>query len=133
MKVDAIMRLFSIICYLFIFLSGQVIALPFGLFLATVMFDGVEPMERVLLILADVSLISLVIVSVNSKTVWSLVIEIVAFVLLLLPFIRMFIDWPLKTFNYLLFTVPFGGFVILYAASLVKSIREYNLSQKDIE
>lgn len=120
------MRRLSIICYLFICLPGQMIVIPFGLFLVTGIFEGAESLERILLILADLSIISLIILSIKSKIRWSLAIEIVAFVLLLLPFLKIFIGWLLKTFNYLLFTVPFGGFVILYLGSLVKSIREYD-------
>ena len=102
------------------------IVIPFGLFLAMGIFEGLEPLERILLILADLSIIALIILSLKSKTHWSIAIEIAAFVLLLLPFLKLFIGWPLKTFNYMLFTVPFGGFVILYLGSLVKSIREYD-------
>ena len=102
--------------------------MPFGPFLVFGLFDG-KPLARIFILLADLAIVSLILISRRSKTRSVLAVEIVAFVLLLLPILQVLVGWPLKTFNYFLFIAPFTCFIIFYLASLVKSVKEYRRLQ----
>ena len=95
----SMMRILSIIAYFFIFLQGSMIQIPFGLLLLTGLFEG-EPIMRVLIALADISLITLLIISFNKKTNTSLAIEIISYFVLLLPLLKIVSSFPFKMFNY---------------------------------
>lgn len=118
------MRTLSIIAYFFIFLKGSMILLPFGLLLFTGLFE-VEPITRVLIALADISLIGLLIISFKEKSKITLIAEVVTYVLLLLPLIRIFTSFSFDNFNYFLFLFPTGCFLILYPLSVLESFRKY--------
>ena len=123
------MRILSIIAYFFIFLKGSMILLPFGLFLFGGLFDG-EPLERILIAAADLALLSLVIILFKEKSKITLLIEIIAYFVLLLPLIHIFISFSFDNFNYFLFLFPAICFVVLYPLSVLESFRKYR-KQKD--
>jgi hypothetical protein len=124
MKLYPLTRVLSIVAYLLIFLQGMIIAIPFGYFLIMGLFTA-EPLSRVLIALADIALVSLCIVSFKEKTKRILFLELVAYIILLLPLIRMLTSVPLHLFNYSLFIVPATCFVLLYPLSVLFSFREY--------
>jgi len=119
-KMHLILRVISIISYLFIFIWGMMIAVPLGCLLVFGLLDA-EPITRALLILADLALISVIIISFKQRTKISVFIEIAAYILLLLPLIRMLTRFPLSTFNYPLFIFPFAGFALLFPLSIFLS------------
>ena len=100
------------------------VVIPWGLFLVTGIFYA-ETNVKVMIVLADISLILLVYLSTRALTRTRLIIEAVAFGLLILPFIRIAAGWPLKTFSYFLFIAPFSTFSVLYLCSLGRSIGIY--------
>ncbi len=118
------MRVLSIITYFFIFLKGSMILLPFGLLLLTGGFEA-EPLTRVFIIIADLTLIAILIISFKEKSRITLTIEVISYFLLLLPLIRIFTSFSFDNFNYFLFLFPTGCFIILYPLSVYESFRKY--------
>ena len=124
MKLHSSLRILSIICYLFIFLQGMMIALPFILVLTFGILDA-EPTKRFFLLLADLGLVLLAILSFKKKTRLTIALECIIYFMLLLPLVWTLAVFPLAMFEYSLFFVPFAGFVILYPLSLLFSCLEY--------
>jgi hypothetical protein len=118
------MRALALIAYFLIFLPGSMILIPWGLFLVTGIFTA-ETNYKVMIALADVSLILLAYFSTKPMTTLRVIIEVVAFGLLMLPFIVVGASWPLRTFNYFLFMAPFATFTVLYLISLWRYIGTY--------
>ena len=117
------MRAFAIIAYFFIFLQGSMILMPFGLLLVTGLFEA-EPVMRGLIALADISIIALLIISYKEKSRLTLIIEIIAYFLLLLPLLKTFFSFPFEYFNYFLFLFPTICFVLLFPISIFLSYRK---------
>jgi len=117
------MKGLSIIAYFFIFLQGSMIQLPFVLLLITGLFEA-EPLTRIFIGLADISLLILLVLSFRQKTKASLLIEIILYVFLLLPLVRIFTSFPFHMFNYFLFLFPVSFFVIFYPLSVFRSYRQ---------
>lgn len=103
------------------------ILIPWGLFLLMGFVTG-ELYYKLMIILADASLIMLAYYSTKPLTKSRIIIEAVVFGILLLPFIVLFTEWPLSTFNYLEFTVPFSIFIVMYTVSVFRSIKAYRRS-----
>ena len=129
MKLSPIFRTLAIVSYLFIFLQGMIIAIPFGCMLFVGLFEA-EPLTRIFIILADIALPSLFILSFKERTKKSLLIEFIASFLLLSPLIRILSIIPIDKFNYFLFTIPVTCFVVLYPLSVFFSLKEYRRNIK---
>jgi len=125
------MRKLSIIAYFFIFLQGSMIRIPLGVLLVTGLFDA-EPIMKILIALADLSLISLVVISFNDNTKTSLVVQITSYFLLLLPLLKIVSSFPLEKFDYFLFLFPAAFFVLTFPLSIVLSYRKYKRQVKII-
>jgi hypothetical protein len=121
---NSFMKIFSIISYLLIFLQGSMIMLPFGLLLMTGVFTA-EPLMRILILLADISLITQLIISFKQKTTKHFAIETILYVMLLLPLLKIFISFPFSGFNYFLFLFPAICFVVFFPLSIALSYRQY--------
>ena len=124
MKLSPIFRVLAIISYLFTFLQGMIIAIPFGCMLFVGLFEA-EPVTRIFIILADIALLSLFILSFNQRNKRSLFIELIAYFLLLSPLVRILSIVPIEKFNYLQFIVPVTSFIVLYPLSVLFSFKEY--------
>lgn len=118
------MRPLSIIAYFLIFLKGSMILLPFGLLLLTGIFTA-EPLIRVLILLADFSLIALLALSFKKKTKIHFVIEVLIYFVLLLPLLKIFTSFPFDDFNYFLFIFPAVCFITVFPLSIISSYRSY--------
>jgi hypothetical protein len=84
---------------------------------------------RYLILLADLSLIALLIFSFKPNTKVKLAVEIVSYFILLLPLARTFLLFPFEQFNYFLFIFPTLLFVILFPLSIYFS---YKKNRKDV-
>jgi hypothetical protein len=124
LEMNSFMRTLSIIAYFLIFLKGSMILLPFGLLLLTGTFTA-EPLMRLLLLLADLSMIVLLISSFKKKTKMHYIIEIITYFVLLLPLLKIFTSFPFNDFNYFLFLFPAVCFVTLFPLSIALSYRSY--------
>jgi len=118
------MRIFSIVAYFLIFLKGSMILLPFGLLLLTGIFTA-ETTMGILIFLADLSLITLCVLSLKKKTRALFLIEIIIYFLLLLPLLKIFTSFPFDDFNYFLFIFPALCFIILFPLSIASSYRSF--------
>lgn len=118
------LRTVSIVCYFFIFLQGSMIQIPFGCLLFTGLFEA-EPITRVLIAIADISLITLFIISFKEKSKYTLLIEVIVYFFLLLPLVRIFTSFPFVWFSYFLFLFPMICFLTLYPLSVIVSYREF--------
>lgn len=122
MQLYAIFRSASILAYFFIFLKGQMILLPFGLLLFTGLFEA-ENFTRILIALADISLITLLIFSFGEKTKKKLLIETIIYFVLFAPLLKIFVSFPFEMFNYFLFIFPAVCFILLYPLSVIIAYR----------
>jgi hypothetical protein len=102
----------------------MMIAFPFILVL-TIGIPDAEPRTRLYMILADLGLILLAILSFKKKTKGRIALECVIYLMLLSPLLRMLAIFPIQMFEYPLFIVPFGGFVMLYPLSVLSSWLEF--------
>ena len=100
------------------------ILLPFGLLLLTGIFTA-EPAMRIMILLADLSLIALLSLSFRKRTKIHFLIEIIAYFILLLPLLKIFTSFPFRDFNYFLFIFPAVSFITLFPLSIVSSYRRY--------
>lgn len=121
------MRELSIIAYFFIFLQGSIVPVPFVLLLVAGL-RSFEPITGVLIVIADITLLTLLFIAVFKRSKTRLIIEAAAFVFLLLPLIRIVFYFPFSMFNNVWFLFPFGCFIILYPWSVIRSYRKYKNS-----
>ena len=128
--IGSMMRSLSIMAYFFIFLQGSMILIPFGCLLLFGLFDA-EPLTRIFIALADIALITLLIISFREKTKTTLIIEAFSYLVLLVPLIRIFVSFPFVMFNYFLFLFPSACFIILYPLSVFISYRNYRKNISD--
>lgn len=124
--------MFSIIAYFFIFLQGSMIQIPFGLLLVTGLFEA-EPLTRIFILLADISLITLLILSFRPKTKISLIMEGIIYIFLLLHLTRIFTSFPFDMFNYFLFLFPVACFVIFYPLSVLISYKHFKKKEECLQ
>lgn len=133
LKASQPMRELSIIAYFFIFLQGSIIPVPFVLLLVAGL-RSMEPLTGVFIIMADITLLTLLFIAVFKRSKTRLFIESVAFIFLLLPLLRMIFFFSFSMFNNVWFLFSFGCFIILYPWSVVRSYRKYknSISETDI-
>lgn len=126
------MRTLSIISYLFIFLQGSMIILPFGCLLVTGIFDA-EPIMKFFIALADITLLFLLIISNKKRRNSTLFLELLSFILLLLPLIHLLLSFSFKWFNYFLFLFPTACFIILFLLSIFLRERNFRREGKVVQ
>lgn len=125
----SIVRYISIIAYFLIFLQGSMIILPFGLLLLMGVFTA-EPLMKILLGLADLALILLLAVAYTKRTKWTILIEILCFLSLLLPLLNIFLSFSFDWFNYFLFLFPACCFITLFPLSIYLGHRKHAEQRK---
>jgi len=86
MRLSVTFRALSLIAYAFIFIPGWFIAIPFILHLTIGLVEG-PYIERVIFAIADISLITLIYQIYQPMSWKRLLIESIAFILMLIPFI----------------------------------------------
>ena len=101
------------------------IQIPFGLLLVSGLFEA-DPPVKLLIALADITLIILLILSFKKKTKATLVFEIVSYPILLLPLLKIFLSSSFEWFNYFLFLFPTAFFIIFFPLSIFLSYRNQN-------
>ena len=124
-------KLIAIIAYLLIILMGQMIGLPFFIWLLFTLFD----FGNIDQLFASFGVIGLTIcfVTFNStRTLKVLLLDIVSFMLLASPLIRRLTAIPIDKFNYLAFIIPITIFGLFYIFSFYFSVRQYFSNHKSI-
>jgi hypothetical protein len=124
LKMERRIRNFSLISYLLIMLSGQMISLPFGFWLAFNIFQFGE-LEQ---LFAFIGVVGIVLNMIRLKR--NLFISIIGFVFMLIPLFSRFYEMSFSKFNYLSFQIPFTLFVLTYLVSMVLLVLLINKNEK---
>lgn len=111
-------RATSIISYLFIILTGQMIGMPFVYWLIFTAFDFGN-IDQLFAIFGIVGII-LNITKFRNK----ILITIISFLLMLSPIVSRLIQVPLEKFNYLAFQIPLAIFIITYLALIIINAKQ---------
>ena len=122
MMLPIFFRVISILAYCFIILTGDFIGVPLIFVLAGDLFAN-SNIIRISAILAFIGLGKIIIVNMYSKTGWTFLTEIVAFIFLLLPLIVRITSMSISLFNYGAFILPVCIFILFYLLSLFFSYR----------
>ena len=99
-------RTTSIISYLLIILAGQMIGLPFILWLIFTTFD----FGNIDQLFAIFGLVGIILNLTKWKT--NIILTIISFILMLSPIISRLVQVPIEMFNYLAFQIPFHSFYL---------------------
>ena len=129
MKQLKIFKIIAIVFYLFIILMGQIIGLPFFLWLLATIFDFGNTDQ----LFAFLGILGLIISfkRFNSpRTLKVLLQDIICFMLLASPIIRRMTAVPIALFNYWGFIIPTTIFCSSYIVSVCYSVGQYLQIQK---
>ncbi len=122
-------KIIAVISYLLIILMGDMIGLPFFIWLLFTLVDFGNTDQ----LFAFLSVIGLTIIFMklsSTRTLKMVLIDIVCFLLLAAPIVRRMAVVPIEKFNYLTFIIPMVIFVLLYLLSIYFSIKQYLQIQK---
>jgi hypothetical protein len=117
-------KFIAIASYLLIILMGSMIGLPFFLWLLFNVFNFGD-LAQLFAILAVAGITVSIIYCTSQRTLKTILLDIVCFLLLASPFIWRMSAVPVRKFNYLAFIVPAGLFVFFYFFSIFLSIGSY--------
>ncbi|MEI7586418.1 hypothetical protein [Runella sp.] len=129
MKQEKTFKIIAVISYLLIILMGDMIGLPFFIWLLFTLVDFGNTDQ----LFAFLSVIGLTIIFMklnSTRTLQIVLIDIVCFLLLAAPIVRRLTLVPIEKFNYLAFIIPMVIFVLLYSMSIYFSIKQYLQIQK---
>ena len=116
-----ISRIISIISYLFIILAGEMIGIPFILWLVFTIFDfgNIDQIFAIFGVLG---------VGLNfSKWKNKILITIISFILMLSPIIARMSQVGIEKFDYLAFQIPLTFFIVSYLLFIIINIKEKKL------
>ena len=111
-------RTISIISYLIIILSGEMIGLPFILWLVFTIFDFGN-IDQIFAIFGIIGIVLNL-----SKWKNKILITIISFILMLSPLISRLSQVEMEKFNYLAFQIPLTIFIITYLIFIIINIKE---------
>ena len=131
MKQLIIFKLIAIISYLLIILMGQMIGLPFFVWLLFTLIYFGNP-DQIFAFLGILGLTICFITFTSARTLKILLLDIICFMLLASPIVRRLTAVPVELFNYLSFIIPTIIFGLFYIFSLCFSIRQYFQNKKRI-
>ena len=113
-----ISRSISIISYLIIILAGEMIGIPFILWLVFTIFDF-ENIDQIFAILGIIGVV------LNfSKWKNKILITIVSFILMLSPLLSRLLQVGIDKFDYLAFQIPLTIFIVTYLLFIILNIKE---------
>ena len=122
-------KIIAIVSYFLIILMGEMIGLPFFLWLIFTLFDFGN-IDQIFALFAIVGL-TICFIKINStRTLNIVMLDILCFVLLASPIVRRMTVVPLEKFNYLAFIIPTTCFVLFYFISIFFSVRQNQQRQK---
>lgn len=112
------LKIISLISYSLIILTGQMIGIPFLLWLVWTSFEFGNSDQ----IFAVFGLIGLLLIF--TKYYKQRIIKILSFVLMLTPIVRRLTEVPLEKFNFLAFQIPLIIFILTYLILIIKPNNE---------
>ncbi|MCJ7936161.1 MAG: hypothetical protein MUW56_21655 [Chryseobacterium sp.] len=118
MKIINLLRIVSILSYLLVILSGEMIGVPLVCWLLFTVVD-VGNIDQVFAILGILGV-------VLNVTRWRnrIPVTILIFILMLLPLISRMVQIPLERFNYLSFQIPLSIFIICYLIFIILNAKK---------
>jgi hypothetical protein len=113
-----VIRTISIISYMLIILAGQMIGLPFILWLifTTLDFGNIDQLFAIF------GLVGIILNLTKWRT--NIIATILSFTLMLPPIISRLVQVPIEMFNYLAFQIPLTTFIITYLTYIIINIKE---------
>lgn len=117
MRMINFLKVTSIISYLLIILSGQIMGLPFICWLLFTIFD----FGNIDQLFAALGIIGILLDFTKWKS--NVLITILSLILMLSPLISRMVQVPIKMFNYLGFQVPLAIFIICYLVFIILNAR----------
>lgn len=112
------LKTISIISYMLIILTGQIIGLPFIVWLifATFDFGNIDQLFAIF---------GLVGIALN-LTKWgtNIIVTILSFLLMISPIISRLVQVPLEMFDYLAFQIPLTIFIVTYLTYIIINAKE---------
>jgi hypothetical protein len=114
----------AIISYFLIILMGDMIGLPFFVWLFLTLFSFGD-LDQLFAFLAVIGLTIIFITFNSTRTFKILLLDIICFILLASPIVRRMSVVPIELFNYWAFIIPATIFWIFYIVSLSYSVRQY--------
>jgi hypothetical protein len=106
--------------YSLIILKGEMIAMPFGMFVILSLADH-GTLNQLTAIMALLAIVLIIRAKATKAPKTVLLLQGLAFILLLLPIVNRLLDVPLELFAYRAFIGPLAAFLVLYAATLMLS------------
>ena len=123
MKYKAKIRCIAIVFYLLIILKGELIGLPFFLWLTFNAFNF-GSIDQLYALIAIAGLVMIFRMGSQKETLNSIVLNCLCFYCLTIPILARLTSVPLILFSYLTFTVPTTLFLLLYTVSIILSAVE---------
>lgn len=124
-------KLVAIISYLLINLMGEMIGLPFFVWLLFTLFDFGN-IDQLFAFFGVIGLTICFAIFNSTRTLKVLLLDIICFMLLASPLIRRMTAIPIEKFNYLAFIIPTTIFGLFYIVLLYISVRQFYSNQKHI-
>jgi hypothetical protein len=115
------LRTLSLIAYLCIILKGQMIGLPFLIWLPFSLFNFWN-LDQFFSFLAVIAFVIIMLNRKDEETTKGVMLDLVCFLLLASPIIGRLVAVPIEMFNYLAFIIPSTLFFLLYSASVFINI-----------
>jgi hypothetical protein len=119
------LRTFSLIAYLCIILKGQMIGLPFFIWLPISLFNFWN-LDQLFSLLAVIAFVIILLNRKDEETTKRLMLDLVCSLLLASPIIGRLVAVPIEMFNYLEFIIPTTLFFLLYSASVFINLHGQN-------
>lgn len=117
-RINNISRSISIISYLIIILAGEMIGIPFILWLIFTIFDFGN-IDQIFAILGIIGVV------LNfSKWKNKILITIISFILMLSPLLSRLLQVGIEKFDYLAFQIPLTIFIVTYIIFIIINIKE---------
>jgi hypothetical protein len=113
-----VIRTTSIISYLLIILTGQMIGLPFFLWLILTTFD----FGNIDQLFAIFGLLGIILNLTKWRT--NIIVTILSFILMLSPIISRLVQVPIEMFDYLAFQIPLIIFIVTYLTYIINNAIE---------
>ena len=114
-------RTISLISYLIIILAGEMIGLPFILWLVFTIFDFGN-IDQIFAIFGIIGIVLNL-----SKWKNKILVTIISFILMLSPLISRLLQVEMGKFNYLAFQIPLTIFIVTYLIFIIINIKEKKL------
>jgi hypothetical protein len=124
-------KIISIVSYLLIILTGQMIGLPFFSWLLFTLFDFGNK-DQLFAFLGVLGLTISFVTFNSTRTAKVLLSDIISLVLLASPILRRITDAPIALFNYWGFIIPATIFALSYIVSICFSVKQYLRTKKDV-